>query len=171
MCISIKLTFLWYVQSTSRYRKLVRYHILSTHSIKVGKKWIPIIARIIQGVIPVLMGINYKDCNAEDPNTQHKLGKLNIPKIFFLRGKEAPTPNVTVKRLAHIHMDMENADHTQMVMECKRLGSKMSKSMELKISKVIQECITCRHKDTTFTQGKGKKYKVLTPISLLEENQ
>ena len=56
-----------------------------------------------------------------------------------------------------MHMDMEHANHKQMVMECKRLGSKMSKSIDLIISRVIQECITCRHKDTTFTQGKGRK--------------
>ena len=56
-------------------------------------------------------------------------------------------------------MDIEHADHTQMTIECKRLGSKMNKSMDLRISRVIQEGITCRHKDPTFTQGKGKKYK------------
>ena len=53
--------------------------------IKVGKEWIPIIARIIPGVsIPLLMGMNYKDFHAEDLDTQRKLGKLNTPKIFFL---------------------------------------------------------------------------------------
>ena len=53
--------------------------------IKVGKEWIPIIARIIPGVsIPLLMGMNYKDFHAEDLDTQRKLGKQNTPKIFFL---------------------------------------------------------------------------------------
>ena len=33
-----------------------------------------------------------------------------------------------------MNMDMEHADHTQMVMECKRLGSKMNKSMDLRIT-------------------------------------
>ena len=43
--------------------------------IKIGKRWIPIIARIIPGVsIPLLMGMNYKDGHAEDPDTQRKLG-------------------------------------------------------------------------------------------------
>ena len=65
------------------------------------------------------MGMNYKDCHAEDPDKQCKLGKLKTPKIFFLRGKEAPTINVMVKRLVCIYIDMEHADHTQMVMECK----------------------------------------------------
>ena len=85
--------------------------------------------------------------------------KLNTLKISFLKDKEAPKLNVTVKRLVHIHMDMEHADHTQMVMECNKLGCKMGKSMDLKISRVIQECITCRHKDKVFTKGKGNKYK------------
>ena len=58
--------------------------------IKVGKKRKPIIAIIIPGVsIPLLMGMNYKDFHAEDPDTQHKLGKLNTPKIFFLQGSQA----------------------------------------------------------------------------------
>ena len=72
--------------------------------------------------------MNHKDFHAKDPDTQRKLGKLNTPKIFFLQGSKAPTNNLTVKRLAHIHMDMEHVDHTQMTMECKRLGSKMNKS-------------------------------------------
>ena len=52
--------------------------------IKVGKRWLPIIARIIPGVsIPLLMGMTYKDGHVEDPDTQRKLGKFNTPKIFF----------------------------------------------------------------------------------------
>jgi hypothetical protein len=74
------------------------------------------------------MGISYNDFHAKDPDTQCKLGKLNTPKIFFLQGSKAPMNSLTVKRLVHIHMDMEYADHTQMTMECKRLGSKMNKS-------------------------------------------
>ena len=91
--------------------------------------------------------------------TQHKLGELNTPKIFFFKDNKAPKPNVTVKRLAHIHKDMEHADHAKMAMECTRLGCKPGKSMDLKISRVIQECIICRHEDEVFTQGQGKKYK------------
>ena len=37
-----------------------------------------------------------------------------------------------------------------------RLGSK-KRSIEDRISKVIQECITCWHKDSTFTQGKNQR--------------
>ena len=52
-------------------------------------------------------------------------------------------------------MDMEHADHAKMAMECNRLGCKPVKSMDLKISREIQGCIICRHKD----KGQGKKYK------------
>ena len=52
----------------------------------VGKNWIPIIARIIPGVsIPLLIGMNYKDFHAEDPDTQRKINGLNTNKIFFLQ--------------------------------------------------------------------------------------
>ena len=76
------------------------------------------------------------------PHTQRKLGILNTQKIFLLQDSKAPTNNLMIKRLACMHMDMEHADHTQMTMECKRLGSKINKSMDLITSRVIQECIT-----------------------------
>ena len=105
------------------------------------------------------MGMNYKDGHAEDPDTQRKLGNLNTPKIFFFKNNKAHNPNVTVKRLAHIHKDMDHADHAQMATECTRLGCKTNKSMELRISRVIQECIVCKLEDEVFSQGQGKKYK------------
>ena len=105
------------------------------------------------------MGMNYKDFHAEDLDTQRKLGKLNTQKILFHQDSKAPTNNLMVKRLACMYMDMELADHTQMTIECKRLGSKINKSMDFILLRVIQECITCRHKDPTFTQGKGQKYR------------
>ena len=58
--------------------------------------------------------MNYKDGHAENPVMQHKLGSLNTPKIFFFKDNKAPNPNITVKRLAHIHKDMDHADHAQM---------------------------------------------------------
>ena len=67
-----------------------------------------------------------------------KLGSLNTPKIFFFKNNKAPNPNVTEKQLAHIHKDMDHADHAQMATECIRLGCKINKSMELRISRVIQ---------------------------------
>ena len=67
--------------------------------IKVGKNWLSITARVIPGVtIPLLMGMNYKDGHAEDPDMQHKQVNLNTPKVFFFKDNKAPNPNVTVKR-------------------------------------------------------------------------
>ena len=115
--------------------------------IKVGTKWIPIVARIIPGIsIPLLIGMNYKD-------TQRKVNALKTKKIFFFQDNKSTTTSLTVKRLACMHMDMEHCDHSKMTTECKRLGC-TKKSIEDRISKVIQECITCRHKGSTFTQGK-----------------
>ena len=68
--------------------------------------------------------MNYKDSHAEDPDTQHKVNALNTKKIFFLQDHKKTTTNLTVKRLARMHMDMEHGDHAQMTAECKRLGSK-----------------------------------------------
>ena len=69
--------------------------------IKVGKNWVPIIARVIPGVsVPLLMGMSYKDGHAEEPDTQHKLDNLNTPKIFFFKDNKAPNPNITVKMIS-----------------------------------------------------------------------
>ena len=54
---------------------------------------------------------------------------------------------------------MDHPDHTQMAAECVRLGQKVGKSVELWISRVIQECRLCKDKDMTFAHGHGKKYK------------
>ena len=62
--------------------------------IKVGKNWIPINAHIIPGVsIPLLIGMNYKDFHAEDPDTQRKINGLNTNKIFFLQDHKSTTTN------------------------------------------------------------------------------
>ena len=54
---------------------------------------------------------------------------------------------------------MDYADYTQMATECTRLGHKVSKAVELRISRAIQECQICKHEDMTFAHGHGKKYK------------
>ena len=46
-----------------------------------------------------------------------------------------------------------------MATECVRLGHKLSKAVELRISRVIQECQLCKDEDMTFSHGHGKKYK------------
>ena len=71
--------------------------------IKLGKKWLPVTARVIPGgTLPLLMGMNFKDGHAEDPDMQRKLSSLNTPKIFFFKDNKVPNPNVMVKHLAHI---------------------------------------------------------------------
>ena len=114
--------------------------------------------QVIPGIsLPLLLGMNFKDGHAEDPDMQRKLSNLNTLKIFFLR--IIRFPNVTVKHLGHIHRDMDHTDHTQMATECIRLGCKINKSVKLRISRVIQECTICKHEDVTFAHGHGKKYK------------
>ena len=111
---------------------------------KVGKKWLPVTTQVIPGVtLPLLMGMNFKDGHVEDPDMQGKSSSLNTPKIFIFKNNKVPDPNVTVKNLGRIHRDMDHADHTQMATECIRLGCKMNKSVELRISRVIQECTIC----------------------------
>ena len=127
---------------------------------KVDKKWLPVTARVIPGIsLPLFLGMNFKDGHAEDPDMQRKLSNLNAPKIFFFKDNKVPNPNVMVKHLGRIHRDMDHTDHTQMATECIRLGCKMNKSVELRISRVIQECTICKHEDVTFAHGHGKKYK------------
>ena len=105
------------------------------------------------------MGINFRDGHAEDPVMQKKVNNLNASKIFFFRDSKAPTSSITLKHLNRIHMDIDHADYTQMATECTRLGHKVSKAVELQISRAIQECQICKHKDMTFAHGHGKKYK------------
>ena len=93
---------------------LVSHRILHT-VIKVGTNWIPIVAHIIPGIrIPLLIGMNYKDSHAKDPDTQCKVNALSTKKIFFLWDNKSITTNLTVKRLAHIYMDKEHGDYAQM---------------------------------------------------------
>ena len=104
---------------------------------KVDKKWLPVTA--------------FRDCHVEDQYMQKKVNDLNAPRIFFFRDSKAPTSSITLKHLNRIHRDMDRADYTQMATECSRLGHKVSKAVELWISRVIQECQICKHEDMTFS--------------------
>ena len=66
----------------------------SMHTVtKVDKKWLPVMARVIPGIsLPLLVGMDFKDGHAEDPDKQRKLSNLNTPKVFFLRITRFPTP-------------------------------------------------------------------------------
>ena len=51
---------------------------------KVDKKWLLVTARVIPGVaLPLLVGMNFRDGHAEDPDLQKKVNNLNAPKIFL----------------------------------------------------------------------------------------
>ena len=102
--------------------------------------------------------MNYKDAHANDPETQQKVNAMNTKKIVFFRDNKSTTTNLTVKRLTRMNMDMDHGDNAHMTAECKRLGC-TKKSIEDRISKVIQESITCQHKGSIFTQGKVQKNK------------
>ena len=85
---------------------LVSYRSLYT-VIKVGTKWIPIVACIVPGIsIPLLIGMNYKDAHAEDPETQQKVNTMNTQNIFFFLDNKSTTTNLTVKRLTRMPMDI-----------------------------------------------------------------
>ena len=115
----------------------------SLHSTtKIGKKWIPVTAKVIPGIaLPLLVGMNFRDGHAECPIIQRQVNNLNNPRIFFFRDSEAPISNITLKHLNRIHGDMDHLDHTQMATECIRLGHKVSKAVELRISRGIQESV------------------------------
>ena len=101
---------------------LVSYRNLYT-VIKVGTQTLPFVAHIITGMsIPLLLGINYRDAHAEDPETQRKVNTMNTKKIFFFHDNKSATPNLTVKKLKLMHMDMDHGSHAEMTAECKRLG-------------------------------------------------
>jgi len=57
----------------------------SLHSTtKIGKKWIPVTAKVIPGVaLPLLVGMNFRDGHAECPTMQRQVNDLNTPRIFY----------------------------------------------------------------------------------------
>ena len=54
-----------------------------------------------------------------------------------------------------------------MATKCVRLGHKVSKAVELRILRVIQECQICKDEDRTFSHGHGKKYKTAFNTDIL----
>jgi hypothetical protein len=89
---------------------MVSYRSMHTTT-KVDKKWLPVTARVIPGVaLPLLVGMNFRDGHAEDPDMQKKVNNLNAPKIFFFRDSKAPTSSITLKHLNRINRDMDHAD-------------------------------------------------------------
>ena len=58
--------------------------------------------------ITLMLGNNYRDSHAEDPDTQRKVNAMKHKKIFCLQDKKAAKPNLTVKVLKRIHLDMKH---------------------------------------------------------------
>ena len=95
---------------------------------------------------------------------------MKTKKIFFFRDNKSATPNLTVKTLKRMHMDMDHGSNAEMTMECKRLGCP-KKTIEDRITKVIQECIACLHKGPNFTKGKLQKNESLFNTDVLVQRR
>ena len=81
----------------------------------VGKQVLPIVAGIIPGMSsPLMLVNNYKDSQAEDSDTQRKVNTMKHKKVFFFRGKKNAGPNLTVKVLKRMHLDMKHVSFTDM---------------------------------------------------------
>ena len=91
--------------------------------IRVGKQVLPIVAGIIPGMSgPLLLGNNYKDSHAEDPDIQRKVNAMKHKKVFFFQEKKNAGPYLTVKVLKRMHLDMKHGNFADMSAECNRLG-------------------------------------------------
>ena len=131
---------------------------------KVGERYVPITAQIIPGlVMPLLVGMDFRDNHIECPTLQRQVNELNFPRIYFFKDKQAPTSRMSLKQVRRIHKDMDHPDHTQMTTECTRLGHKVDRTVELRISRIIQECQVCKNKSRLFSHGHGNKYN--TPFN------
>ena len=61
-------------------------------------------------------------------------------------------------QVGHIHNDVDHPDETLVSTQSTRIGHKVNKTVELRISRVIQECQVCKNKNRLFSHGHGKKY-------------
>ena len=104
------------------------------------------------------MGRDFRDDHAESPAQQKQVNELNHPRIYFFKREKTSKPRLTLKQLERIHRDGNHPDFTEMTQECTRLGHKVDKAVELKVSRVIQECQLCLNKNRLFSHGQGQKY-------------
>ena len=107
---------------------------------------------------PLMLG--YKDSHAEDPDTQRKVNTMKHKKVFFFREKKNAGPNLMVKVLKRMHLDMKHRSCADMSAECNRLGGS-KKNIDSRISIAIQKCIACTHRGPNFTTGKIQKKESL----------
>jgi len=130
-----------------------------THNTRIGDRYIPIVARIIPGIaLPLLMGRDFRDDHAETPAQQKQVNELNHPRIYFFKRGKTSKPRLTLKQLERIHRKGNHPDFMEMTQECTRLGHKVDKAAELKVSRVIQECQQCLHKNRLFPHSQGQTY-------------
>ena len=110
-----------------------------THNTRIGDRYIPIVARIIPGIaLPLLMGRDFRDDHAETPAQQKQVNELNHPRIYFFKRDKTSKPRLTLKQLERIHKKGNHPDFMEMTQESTRLGHKVDKAAELKVSRVIQ---------------------------------
>ena len=141
-----------------KFRILIRYRI-GHYTTRIGDRYIPIVVRIIPGIVlPLLTGRDFRDDQAESPAQQKQVNELNHPRVYFFKREKASTPRLTLKQLERIHREGNHPDFTEMTRECTRLGHKVDKTVELRVSRVIQECQLCRNKNRLFSHGLGQKY-------------
>ena len=130
-----------------------------THNTRIGDKYIPIVARIIPGIeLPLIMGRDFRDDHAETPVQQKQVNELNHPRIYFFKRDKTSKPRLTLKQLERIHKKGNHPALMEMTQDITRLGHKIDKAMELKISRVIQECQLCLHKNRLFPHSQGQTY-------------
>ena len=104
------------------------------------------------------MGRDFRDDHAETPAQQKQVNELNHPRIYFFKRDKTSKPRLTLKQLERIHKKGNHPDFMEMTQEITRLGHKVDKAAELKISRVIQECQLCLHKNRLFPHSQGQTY-------------
>ena len=109
-----------------------------------------------------------RTAHAGDPETQQKVKAMNNKKVFF--PDKTATPNLTVKMLKRMYMEMDHGGHAEMTAEFKRLGCP-KKTIDYRIAKVIQECIACLHKGPNFIKGKIQKNESLFNTDVLVQHR
>ena len=106
------------------------------------------------------LSTNETDSMDEDnPRTPRTRGALHLGPYALPQHQEP--------RRRHRWDHLDHPDYTQMATKCVRLGHKVSKAVELRILRVIQECQICKDEDRTFSHGHGKKYKTAFNTDIL----
>ena len=71
---------------------------------KVGERHVPITAQTIPGlVMPLLVGMDFRDNHIVCPTLQRQVNELNSPRIYFFKDKQAPTSRMSLKQVRRIH--------------------------------------------------------------------